>query len=61
MSYDFLIWEDEVLPIVTRLNSDGDETENDDETVVIVAGPMSDGQWLTTEVFPEDRIPEKRN
>lgn len=48
---------DDHLCDITMLDMDGDETDDPEEAIAFVAGPTSDGKWVTDEVdtFDYDR------
>lgn len=37
----------DIVPITTMLDCDGDETEDKDLAIVVVAGPTRQEEWLT--------------
>lgn len=37
----------DIIPITTMLDCDGDETEDKDLAIVVVAGPTRKEEWLT--------------
>lgn len=40
----------ECIPITRMVDIDGDETDDIDFAIAVVAGPTSDGQWLTIDL-----------
>lgn len=40
----------ECIPITMMVDIDGDETDEIDFAIAVVAGPMSDGRWLTIDL-----------
>ncbi len=48
---------EEVLPVTSMLGTDGEEVDNYENAVVVVAGPDKDQMWVTIElVGPVQRV-----
>lgn len=53
----FALIGEEVLPVTTLIGSDGEEVEDYEDAVVVVAGPDKNSQWVTIELSgPAERM-----
>jgi hypothetical protein len=53
---------EEVLPVVQMIGPDGEETDDHDDAVVVVAGPDAEGLWVFIDLCsPTERHHDPRH